>query len=1099
MPVDCISFRNRCGLFCNVFLHFMGKRIVKNKHRRPIKIVPKKNWGLRSNNFQHLSINNPMAYFRSSSFVYKKSVFCKQTKVGFYTFLLISICLSKLLLLSMDIESNPGPQTIRFNLQTCKEEVYSSILKLEKLKLRRNFLMNCRQNKYIPKGLTLHFNLAWQTSNEPMVDELKNVLSSASSRILDILIEQCHSLEKEFSQDVESIKQKIKEKSGTQQMSNLVSFAKKEVQTFLQPIKLVHEKKLQQLRKAIPSHFSTTVGSLRLSSKQYLSEDFQYHSKTKNIRNHRKNRHKNNNLNRKKAEKINSNVTITEEDYSKFDPVVLAKNVTLSKEQIEICRLPDCFAPTPTEPIDVSDQLIGTYDWAERLRWHYFFANKNKTEQDVDVKEEIEFQKFPWSKRTTRKAPKGNAALEAFIEACSEQFLNVSKRRRIRDNLDKGKRKALKELKMLPITHNAACRYADKEGKTVITSLETDEKLINDELKNKNFYEILPLNPTQETVTEVKDWIKKWSSKGHLTDEMVEFITPSVTSAPGKIKPLIKTHKKEPYPYRFLLSGSGTPTQPLSKFVQQCLCHLTEFLPYQVLDTKEFLSKIEDINEHICPLPDTATFAVCDVISLFPNVDNEKGIQATIKMLKKYPGKMNIPNPCVLEALKIALKLNCSMHTNLNGETIFARPIHGTAMGPCHSCDFVDIYMGELDNLLTKNCPVPLLSSITPHNIHKDLSNLNWSRYRDDGITILPNLHDVDNFTSHLQNLSPQNIKWTVETGKEVKYLDLKLKITNTKIETDVNSKHCHSYLNKNSCHPPSVFKGLLIGVGTRLRMLCSEDETLAERVKEYAKYFCMAGWKYNFALKELQKGATQNRLDLIKRPRKQKPKKIAWVTTYDPRLPSKSKIIRDNLSILYSNEKNKDIFPTGIIISAEKKRKNLGQLFKPTIPTRKSKPIIQDLPGFYICKASKCDTCLHSSDLFEIKSPWDNRKWVIRKHLNCLSKFVIYLIRCTLHPNLWYVGSTKSLKLRWANHKSDCRLKKVNKCCVAKHVTEIQHPVSANFDYLKIHVIDSVSNESQLLQKELFWQANLGTIFNGLNSRTDLHTMMVKKNRIVY
>eukprot|EP00745_Piridium_sociabile_P017617 TRINITY_DN263_c0_g1_i8.p1 TRINITY_DN263_c0_g1~~TRINITY_DN263_c0_g1_i8.p1 ORF type:complete len:903 (+),score=84.50 TRINITY_DN263_c0_g1_i8:125-2833(+) len=899
------------------------------------------------------------------------------------------------------------------------------------------------------------------------------------------------------------LREEIRENVGPQQMCYMVSSAKKQMDGSLQHIKSIHHKKLNKLRNCNPKCNTLTGGSIRILSKGYISERINYHTTSPpKIRNHRKNRHKNSRIDKRKKKQNGSNyVNITEEDYKKFDPIVLATNVSLTKEQIEMCRLPDCFAPTPTEPIDVADQLVGTYDWAERLRWHYLFSTNKKSDRDnEDLKEEdTEFQKRPWYKRTSKKAPKGNAALEAFIEACSEQFLDCSKRKKIRDNLNTKQRKALQELKNLPITHNAACRYADKEGRTVITSLDVDDQLIQKELDNKDFYDILPLDPTHNTIKVVNDWITKWYSKGKLTCEMVEFITPKEESCPGNIKPLVKTHKNKPYPYRFLLSGSGTPTQALSKFVQQCMCHLTETLCFQVLDTKEFLGKIEDINENLQPLPDSATFAVCDVVSLFPNVDNDIGIPATAKKLKTNPGSMNVPPECILEALQIALDYNCSKYIDGKSNIIYARPNHGTAMGPCHSCDFVDLYMGELDELLINKCPVPLLSSLTPDNTQKDLTYLDWSRYRDDGITLIPELKDVDKFISHLQNLSPENIKWTIKTGKEAKYLDLNLKITDGKIVTDVNSKHCHSYLNKNSCHPPSVFKGLLIGVGTRLRMLCSEDDILADRLQEYAKHFYMAGWKYQTALKELQKGASQNRKQLIRRQRNQKPKKIAWVTTYDPRVPSKTNIIKENLQILYSNEKNKDIFPIGLIISAEKKRKNLGQIFKPTVPKRFPKPVSHKKPGYFTCKTSRCDTCAHSSDLFEIRSPWDSRKWSIRKHLTCVSKFVIYIIKCKLHPDLWYVGSAKNLKLRWANHKSDCRLNKINKCTVAKHIFDIQHPVSKNLEYLEIHAIDSVNKESELLQKELFWQANLGTIFKGLNSRIDLHSMMIEKNRIRY
>ena len=62
------------------------------------------------------------------------------------------------------------------------------------------------------------------------------------------------------------------------------------------------------------------------------------------------------------------------------DPIVLADNVTLTDDQRAICRLSDKFIPTPTSPIDVCDQMRGTHQWAERLRWHRF----HQTMKDKD-------------------------------------------------------------------------------------------------------------------------------------------------------------------------------------------------------------------------------------------------------------------------------------------------------------------------------------------------------------------------------------------------------------------------------------------------------------------------------------------------------------------------------------------------------------------------------------------------------------------------------------------------------------------------------------------------------------------------------------------
>ena len=96
----------------------------------------------------------------------------------------------------------------------------------------------------------------------------------------------------------------------------------------------------------------------------------------------------------------------------------------------------------------------------------------------------------------------------------------------------------------------------------------------------------------------------------------------------------------------------------------------------------------------------------------------------------------------------------------------------------------------------------------------------------------------------------------------------------------------------------------------------------------------------------------------------------------------------------------------------------------------------------------------------------WDQRKWKIWGHLTCSTPNVVYLIRCKLHKNACYVGSTKNFKLRWANHKSDVKLKRVNKCSVAHHVHVMDHPNDITFSCLQIFAIEAVSDETCLLSR---------------------------------
>ena len=91
-------------------------------------------------------------------------------------------------------------------------------------------------------------------------------------------------------------------------------------------------------------------------------------------------------------------------------------------------------------------------------------------------------------------------------------------------------------------------------------------------------------------------------------------------------------------------------------------------------------------------------------------------------------------------------------------------PNHGTAMGPCHACDYVDVFMGFLDEKTVKDSPVPLLSSLISSTADTSTHSLDWSRFRDDGITFLLDPNHVNSFENHLQNLHP-------DMGSELRYI----------------------------------------------------------------------------------------------------------------------------------------------------------------------------------------------------------------------------------------------------------------------------------------------------------------------------------------
>ena len=216
-------------------------------------------------------------------------------------------------------------------------------------------------------------------------------------------------------------------------------------------------------------------------------------------------------------------------------------------------------------------------------------------------------------------------------------------------------------------------------------------------------------------------------------------------------------------------------------------------------------------------------------------------------------------------------------------------------------------------------------------------------------------------------------------------------------------------------------------------------------------------------------------------------------MTQYDPRVPSKSMIIRKNLHLLFTNPTNKDIFPDNSIIAADRKRRSIGSLYKPTVPVRSRVHGPCEQPGFFPC-GRRCDTCRHSVLSVSVTSLWDGRVWRIRQHLTCTTPNVVYVIRCLIHDDELYVGSTVDLKARWRNHKSDVKLQKIHKCKVAEHVVRLPHPKDKDFNYLQIFAVEGNINKSRLCSRETYWGANLGTFIKGMNQRMDLPTAYLQR-----
>ena len=181
----------------------------------------------------------------------------------------------------------------------------------------------------------------------------------------------------------------------------------------------------------------------------------------------------------------------------------------------------------------------------------------------------------------------------------------------------------------------------------------------------------------------------KGSDKGEIDAKQAQFVTNLEETHAANPKPLYKTHKRDcndnmvdPVPIRTLTVGVNTPVQPLSKFCQLSIEHLTSKKepPRRSKSTKEVLQRVTIINENYQPINPEAILVFPDIKAMYPNTDINEGLASIHRRLLSNPSPLGLSAELLVEGLRICLECNC---VQFQGK--FYLPCRGCPMDRC--CD----------------------------------------------------------------------------------------------------------------------------------------------------------------------------------------------------------------------------------------------------------------------------------------------------------------------------------------------------------------------------------------------------------------------------
>ena len=580
---------------------------------------------------------------------------------------------------------------------------------------------------------------------------------------------------------------------------------------------------------------------------------------------------------------------------------------------------------------------------------------------------------------------------------------------------------------------------------------------------------------------------------GWISQEEFKAMNPT-DCGPGYFYQLFKVHKSFPEgsipPGRPIVSGRGSITENISKFVDHHTRSIVKTLPSYIEDTRDFLNMCEEVNSD-GGIPDDAIIVTVDVTALYTNICKEDAITAMSAALSKCKD-LAIPATLILQLLNLVFSCNFFQF----GKDLY-RQIIGTAMGSPSAVNSSTITMGMLIDPIMRQ----MATQIEPDT---DLIR-KFGRFLDDIIFIW--LGSVDNLETYLTNINKihPTIKFTHSytcpfpcniteqhdcfcySSRSIPFLDTLVTIKNGKIITDLYRKPTDrmQYLLPSSCHPPHTITNIPYSLCHRLVRICSEKDTLSKRLEELKLFLLNRNYDKKLINSSIARALNLQRSEALLKVRREKKNRIPFVVSYHPALPPLSKILKDAWRFMTLNDQRlREIFehPPMVAFRQPRSASLRARLVKTKLPSRKQR----SLPGLKKCQQPRCNTCSFIQEGKKTVSS-NNKKICInlQESVTCESKNVVYCISCDKAACnfIQYIGETQAkLKVRFSQHLGYVRSADYEKYPTGKHFNLPGHSMTN----MKLSILEKCKIESSNYRKirEAEFINKFDTLRNGLNRK---------------
>ncbi|CAJ0966383.1 unnamed protein product [Ranitomeya imitator] len=484
---------------------------------------------------------------------------------------------------------------------------------------------------------------------------------------------------------------------------------------------------------------------------------------------------------------------------------------------------------------------------AKRARWDSFQLEKGLQSFYRSIRLKVHFEDNPYSTSNTPGTvpdrdggplitldqlglrnpskfmpPKTNHAMETFITLLDRDIKETILDQRlgflpVRHNLTPLEKQALASLKD---NSHIVIKPADKGGATVVMNKNQYIAEIKRQLADTTTYRKIQSDPVYSIWKKINTILTKHSQLQTIDAKTKTFLTNDHLITPVLyILPKIHKNLLNP-PGRPIVASTDSILNPISIYLEKLLTPYTHKTKSFILDTSDFLKKIQEINT----VPVNSILCTLDVNSLYTSITHDTGIEAvSLKLLEASVDTLS--QDLCLELLNLVLRENYFLF-----EDDFYVQICGTAMGSNVAPAYANLYMDRFER-----------DFVYPNTLFQQYALL-WYRYIDDIFCIWQSDHtSLTTFYNTINEIRPE-LKLSISHHMEaITFLDTKVcKDVHGSLTTDIYTKPTdrNNLLLYNSCHPKSTRNSLPQSQFKRVSRIVSNPTVRQSRLHEMSKKF---------------------------------------------------------------------------------------------------------------------------------------------------------------------------------------------------------------------------------------------------------------------